>query len=77
MLLDRPDLAARVLTAEKDAGRRAAFHVYYQTKAGKKMVDAFFKENFEVPSVEAAEAFVTKYSRGSRIIGTVIPTGDL
>jgi hypothetical protein len=69
--------ARRVLDQERIVGRRAPYHVYYKSAAGKTCVDPVY----EVDSVEAAEEKLMKIASELRyfvrVIGTVIPEGPL
>lgn len=66
------DRAARILTDEQIAGKRAPFHVYYRRKNGKPFVDAAY-----TATAADAEKFITSNIRGATVIGVLETVGEL
>lgn len=69
---DGTDRAARILSEEYIYGSRATYHVFYQTKRGKKFVQACF-----APTAAECEKWLLQNVRGATIIGSLKTVGDL
>lgn len=68
----KTDPALRVSETEREAGKRANFHVYYRTKAGNLRFDPSWRE-----TRQEAEADMLKLVRGATIVRTVSLAPDV